>query len=290
MKIQLNNCRTALLIMLLYLASACSSNTQQGNTDDGTVATSDTALKTKELQKAKKIIYALPSPHEVASLLIEQSNTRFNESLLNSLKNLSLYSTNRSMAMNLGIYSADISYASVYDQNQIVINYMATAKKLAKSLGILDVVGEGTVNQLKDNINNRDAIVNILTQTFMNSDSYLKDNERHEVAAMIVVGGWLEGLYLATQLTGKSVTKNPKLVGKIIDQSLSHELMLNMLTDYRKDKDISMLLTEMQSIKPLYDKLQTSVQGKDASQTDGKVFKDFCDNIEKIRNDYVKLN
>ena len=47
------------------------------------------------------------------------------------------YVTNKSMALNLGIYTCDLSFASLYEQTQLIIDYMNAAKKMADGLGIL---------------------------------------------------------------------------------------------------------------------------------------------------------
>ena len=49
----------------------------------------------------------------------------------------------------------------------------------------------------------------------MNSNSFLKENDRAETAAIILVGGWLEGVYIATKIA-KATSSNKELVGIII--------------------------------------------------------------------------
>lgn len=101
----------------------------------------------EDISTAKQIFYSLPSPLESA-MIIKSSGAVFEEKLLNPISNTSKYTTNRNMALNLGIYTTDLSYASLFDQTQITIKYMDAAKKMADGLGILDAIDNNTIDRL----------------------------------------------------------------------------------------------------------------------------------------------
>lgn len=238
----------------------------------------DTTTK-EALTKARYVLYSLPSPLEIAKL-IKESGCTYNPEILNPTGNVDTYVTNKSMALNLGIYGADLSYVSLFDQTQASIDYMTASRKLADGLGILDAINDSTIQALRQNINNRDAIVNIISQTFMNSDSYLKENQRDEVAAMIVVGGWIEGLYLAIQLTENSLSNNEVLIKRIIDQKLSLLLTINLLELYKNNENISAILNDMKAIKAVYDEI-------DEEDLNKENFEKLANKVELIRNSYT---
>jgi hypothetical protein len=74
------------------------------------------------INQAKQIFYAMPSPLETA-MLVKSAGAAYDEDLLNSIDNAGNYTTNRSMALNLGIYTCDLSFASLFDQTQTSISY-----------------------------------------------------------------------------------------------------------------------------------------------------------------------
>ncbi len=213
-----------------------------------------------DIDKAKKIFYSLPSPLETA-MLIKSAGANYDEELLNSLDNVDNYSTNMSMALNLGIYTTDLSFASLFDQTQTSIKYMEAAKKMAEGLDITDAINSETIKNLEENLNNRDIIMDIISETFLNSSSYLKENDRQSVAAIVLVGGWIEGLYIATQLVGDNLTEN-KLVDRISEQKLSFNLVQRMLEDNRvdesgeEDEDIVNLMVQLKKLKTVFDKVK----------------------------------
>ncbi|PKP20943.1 MAG: hypothetical protein CVU05_07940 [Bacteroidetes bacterium HGW-Bacteroidetes-21] len=55
-----------------------------------------------EFNKAKQVFYSLPSPIETA-MLLKRAGAKFNPQFLNKVENLANYTTNRSMALNLGV-------------------------------------------------------------------------------------------------------------------------------------------------------------------------------------------
>src|SRR6266702_3622370 len=121
---------TPLIIGAAFLIVSCSSG---GNKNNAVVSVDSAELEKdifSDISHAKQIFYSLPSPLESA-MLIKTSGASFNDKFMNPLNNTSKYTTNKSMALNLGIYITDLSYASMFDQAQTTIKYMEASKKMA---------------------------------------------------------------------------------------------------------------------------------------------------------------
>jgi hypothetical protein len=255
-----------LLFLLITAFSACKSDKSK---DKGKEVSLEDFISGEDvfddIDKAKKIFYSLPSPLETA-MLIKSAGGEYNEFLLNPLSNVDKYTTNKSMAINLGIYTTDLSFCSLFDQTQTSLNYMEATRKLADAMDIKDAIDEETMTRLEENLNNRDVVMDIISETFLNSSSYLKENERQSVAAIVLVGGWIEGLYLATQLVGDKPIEDNKLVDRIAEQKLSFSIVDRMLEDNKVNEkgeenlDIVNLMNELQGLRVAYSKIvvQTS--------------------------------
>ncbi len=209
-----------------------------------------------ELNKTKQVFYSLPSPIETA-LLLKRAGAKFNEDYLNSVDNISKYTTQKSMALNLGVYSADLSFVSMFDQSQLSVKYLSATKKLADELGVLNAVDQSIFERMDSNIDNTDSLMEIISETFMNSDSFLKENDRTETAGILLVGGWIEGLYIATQIA-KSTESNSEIIDRVIDQRLSLSTLMSLLEEYPNNADVKDILNELKEIKILYDKINVS--------------------------------
>ena len=195
MSVALLNFKTLRILTLAGLASlfvGCTSNGGSSDNDDTISVDNEALQKEKILKDAKKVMLSLPSPIETA-MLIKRAGAKYNESLLNPTSNASNYTTNKSMAIAMGVYGADLSYASIFDQTQTVMKYMATSKKLADALGLLSSIDQNIIKRMESNVNDRDSIIRIISETFMNSNSSLKEDNRPALAALILTGGWIEG-------------------------------------------------------------------------------------------------
>jgi hypothetical protein len=283
----------------LIAVSGCRSCNKASNQEANSEVDTDVL---DDISQAKKIFYSLPSPLETA-MLIKTAGATYNEKLLNPLSNVSGYTTNKSMALNLGIYTTDLSFASLFDQTQTSINYMQAAKKMADGLGILDAIDNNTIQKLEENVNNRDVIMDIISETFMASSSFLKENDRTAVAAIVLVGGWLEGLYIATQLVDPSNIKNNKLVERIIDQKLSFDIVLKLLNENKENPDVTTLTTEMNELKQIFNKIDiktskiqvvpdknsnvTTLKSVSTVNVTTETFKELTEKVKAIRNNFI---
>ena len=263
----------------------------------------DNAAVYEDIKKAEKIFYTLPSPLESA-MIIKSTGAVFNEQLLNPSENANKYITNRSMALNLGIYTCDLSYASLYDQTQLIINYMNAAKKMADGLGILDAISEDDINRLEENINNREVIMEIVSQTFLNSNTYLEDNGQQAVAAMVLTGGWIEGLYISTRLIDLKDFRKNTLVDRIVDQKLSIENLISLLRKNEGHPAVDELLIQINKIKAVFDKINiettpvepeydqdanvTLLKSKVSSNLTPQLFNELSAIVADIRGTFVK--
>ncbi len=260
MSVRLLNLKTIRFIALAGLTSllvGCNSNGSGSDSDDTISVDNETLQKEKILADAKKVMYSLPSPIETA-MLIKRAGAKYNEDLLNPTTNAPNYTSNKSMSLAMGVYGADLSYASIFDQTQTVMKYMATSKKLADALGLLSSIDQSIIKRMENNVNDRDSIIRIISETFMNSNSSLKEDNRPALAALILTGGWIEGLYIATSVT-KS-TKDKELIERIVDQRLSFNEMTKLLESNSDNPDCAQVLASLAPVKAAFDaiKVQTS--------------------------------
>jgi len=293
-----------LVVLFAGLLTSCRSGGKKVQEDmDEVKVVPDNAAIYEDIKKAEKIFQALPSPLESA-MLIKSAGAQFEESLLNPVENTKNYITNKSMALNLGIYTCDLSFASLYDQTQLIINYMNAAKEMADGLGILDAIEKETLDRLEENINNREAIMEIVSETFMNSNSYLEENGQPAIAAIVLAGGWMEGLYISTRLVNMDDFDGNKLVGRIIDQKLSVGILLNLLEGSKGNPAIDELMLQISKVKEIFDKisLQTSPVRPEYDQETNvtllrsevktdmtpEVFTELAANVAEIRSTFVK--
>ncbi len=294
-------------IFPLFLFNACNSCNRQSEDEKTEQKILESVPLNQQLMedfnKSKLIFYSLPSPLETA-MLIKRTGVGFDRSLLNPVESISQYQTNLKMALNLGVYSADLSYSSLFDQSQTTIEYMGNAKKLAENLGIMGSVDESTIRKLEENMNNRDAVMDIISETFMSSNAYLSENNRAATSVMVLAGGWIEGLYLATQLACNDQENNKRLMDRIVYQKLSLYTLLNMMESYDKDPHVSLLIDKFKQLRIIFDDIKientsdveastdsgkhiTTIKAQSETYMEPAVFDELCKKVLELRTDFV---
>ena len=126
---------------------------------------------------------------------------------------------------------------------------MEASKKMADGLGIIDAIDKETMNRLEENINNRDVILDIISETFMSSTAFLKENDRQPLATIALIGGWIEGLYLSSELVGSDKIENNKIVSRMVDQKLSLEMVIKLMDGNKNNADIKEIYPSIEQIK-----------------------------------------
>ena len=126
----------------------------------------------KRTEKLKKIFRAAPSPMETARI-VQKTGAQFDEKNLHSAMAAGNYVTSDKQAINLGIYGADLSYATIFEENAISISYLDVVKSLASELGIGDVLGYDMIERAESNRTRQDSLVSIVSEAFfeMNQNS-----------------------------------------------------------------------------------------------------------------------
>lgn len=250
-----------LLIVLGLLSGivSCSNSDKKSSTSTEDAVDQELQEKQQVVNDVKKVMYSLPSPVET-TLLLKKAGAGYDESLLNPTSNSNKYNTDKQKALNLGVYGADLSYASIFEQDQTIMQYMNVSKKLAIGLDLLAAIDQSIIDRLEANHDNRDSVIRIISETFLNSNSTLKEDNRPEMAALILAGGWVEALYLATQLT-KDVVKDKDLVERIVEQKLSFGEMEKLLGVYTDNPDIAEVLTQLQPISQAFNAIEIVKSG-----------------------------
>lgn len=290
----------SILCILMFFAVFIFSCTNPNNDTENSETVYDIDSLSKIKENVVKVFYSLPSPIEMTSLF-KQSGVMYNSEILNSPENVSKYYTNKSLALNLGIYGADLSFSSMFNQQQKTIEYFTAIKKISTKLDVIGAVSDSLFDVIEENLNNTEKMMKIVSETFFSSDAYLKESNREEIATFVVVGAWVESLYIAIKLTETASGDKEKLLTRIIDQRLSLETLLLLLEGYKSSEDIQSLVVDMQSLQASFDKMviieKIEVYDKYADimrlktitklNTSPELFAELLDNVNTIRNSYV---
>ncbi len=237
-------------------------------------------IKKVELEQKESIegqiesnVYPLPTSAEVIQMLT-QLEVGYIFGITNPVENSKKYFSSTAKAINLGVYGGDLSYATLYNIQQEVINYLDAIRILANELNMSQIYDETLYDRIKLNFDNRDELVKILTEAFDKTYAYLSDNDQQTLALLVVGGAWVEGMYLTTHVS-EAAYQVAGISKNLIEQKKSFELYLEVTKPYENDPAIKDFLTKLEPIKAVYSTLGTSLTEQN--------IKDITKAIELVR-------
>lgn len=254
---------------VLVAATLAGCGTEPAAQDQLNVDAAADSTKAERMAKTKKIFYNIPSPMETAALL-KKAGAQYNSKILNDVKNVDKYTAASQQALNLGVYGADLSYASVFNHTQESMFYTSCSRKLADRLGVTNAFSDSTLELMQSKMNDRDALLNVISETYWDVDAYLKDNGRDNISALMIAGGWVEGLFIATQISASSDT--PELRQRIAEQKHSLKDLVGLLASYEvEDTRLTGVKADLNSLQELFAKVATPEPGANSNTgADGK--------------------
>lgn len=248
MRLRMTGALIALSLGSLVLFS-CGAGNQTA--DQPAVEANMDSLQRARMEELQKIFFSIPAPMEMASL-IKGMGYSYDGSMLNPIEGATRYTGEVSQAVNLGIYGADLSYASMFEQRQESMNYLAAAQRLAREMGVDGALNDEIIERLQANQESRDSLLKIVSEAYSDLNGYLKENNRIEVSALVVAGGWLEALYLSTRYAEND---NPELNKRIAEQKYSLTNLINYFNEFGEHEKLAGMKADLLVLQALFDKV-----------------------------------
>lgn len=251
---------TLLVFSFTFLLFACNTSP----TPEKDVVLTDTMIAEKDPVvidpgKFDMVISDIPFPFEILDNLY-QNHIPFNQKILNNTGNASKYSKYNMKALNLGIYGADLSYAVTFEQFQQIGTYVKTTKKLAEELNIPLAFNEDMMDKYNKFKDNKDSLTKVVYDSYTRVDNALKSDERIGMAALVVTGSWLEGLYLSTRtfVDAPKTDENVGLYKIIAEQKKSLSIVIKLLEEYKADPYFAGLIGDLKEITSEYNHITSN--------------------------------
>ncbi len=244
------------ILFLLLLSVILSCQSRKGKLADAELDILDSLEIAADLQISEEaldeIVQSVSSPIEMAALIME-IGTPFSLDYLATTDFVDRYNTSFQMAYSLGVFGADLGYLNIYNKNTQIVDYLTAINKLADGIRVGQFFDFSTLKRLATSRENIDSLMYISVNSFNNIDSYLRENNRGHLSALMITGVWIESMYLATQVANQ--TPNPALSERIGEQKLNLNNLFLILNPYKSQQQIADLLAQMNEIKEVFDQV-----------------------------------
>ena len=192
----------------------------------------------------------ITSPVEIANLL-QVLAVPFSPDYLASSIDANKQQTAFDKAFTLGILGADLGYLNMYEKTGSSLDILSSIRKLAEGIRVGQFFDFETIKRLSLNKSNLDSLLLLSIDSYTEIDKYLRDNDRGHLSSLMIIGVWLEGQYLATQVVKEY--PDPILRDRIGEQKIILNDLIMLANPYcNRDTEFGSLCKNLQLIKEKY--------------------------------------
>lgn len=300
MRIHLHLQRSVYLCLCLFLLAACGDG-QKKQEDDvaGEVQFSD--AEQKLIKDISKVISDLPPPSIVPNTLMKLGS-EYDPDLVNSIDKIEAYQTDEDKAaLNLGVYATDVGYQVAYQQVEESLSHMEALQRLAETVGVSTAFDISLMEDYEKSMNDPDALTKLLNETMLLAEKRLESSDRLGMAALVLSGSFVEGLYLVINIieeyegAGLSAQeRNEKLqplVKIILEQRKPLDDVIALMKDIPNHGGVTGMISELEILKILYDndlsEIEEAMDGDTNYVIPPDMLRDITSEVKRIRQEIV---
>lgn len=258
------NLRNAFVIAISLVWISCGGGDKEEETPDVTDTISEeldtTSGDINEIAEFKFHIFVgnIPSPLETM-VKLPTNGVAFNKDLVVPSDKISKYATLSEKAVAYGMFGTDLGYVTVYGQSDMITDYFANTRELAEGIGAGENFNRLLTDRFTKNIENRDSLLVLMDKAIGESEDYMKNNQRLELASLMMVGSWLESQYiLLSSLGGKDTSSAAGLFEKLPQQKNHLKSLIDVLKEQKESADAANMIKTLQPLVPEFDKITTA--------------------------------
>jgi hypothetical protein len=258
--------RVFLLLIVLFVFFSCRNSSKK---TDGFVFPEADSVPLSEAEKLSPEAIAdisrnISSPVEIANLL-QLLEVPFSQNYIAASIDANRQSTNFDKALKLGILGADLGYLNMYEKTGSSLDVLSSIRKIAEDIKVGQFFDFESIKRLSQNKSNLDSLLFISIDSYTQIDNYLRTNDRGQLSALMIIGVWIEGQYLATQVVNQFPDK--RLSDRIGEQKIILNDLLLLISPYcNRGSEFTSLCKDLYNIKDKYREIRiTYTQGDPVS-------------------------
>ncbi len=237
-------------------------------------------------ESTRFIFYNMFLPCEMV-YIFRDTDLSFDQNLVNNPENAGKYSANHKRAVNLGVYGVDLGYLRINNEPQKMKDYGMVINKMANDLGIPDEHVNHAMGYLRSETSDIDSLYEMTCELFEITDSYLNSNERQNISALIILGGWIEALYITSHLVESNIPE--EIMNRVARQKYSLKSLISLLKMYEDNMAVTNYLVMLKSLQKVYDEVDLYYEDENDIEIDTINKKIYTDKARSNINEELFL-
>jgi hypothetical protein len=96
-------------------------------------------------------------------------------------------------------------------------------------------------------------LIQLMNKAFTQMEDHLRADGRESTAGLIVMGGWVEAMFIATQVVYDPSNPDPEVVQKIAEQKYTLTSLLSFMKNYYDDPVVVYYTKKLKFLKNYFD-------------------------------------
>lgn len=248
------------LLLALFTGALLVGCGGDGSGTDGSGTGADTLDTVAHGGKASLVkvggkLFNVPSPVETA-LLIKKSGMAYQKDRTLAMDAGDKLSGKMERGLALGAYGADMAYVTIHRDGARALSTLQAIEKLGTALEMSNAFDRALIDRYRSNLNNEDSLLQMSGDAFRAADQYLKGNDRNDLSAVILAGGWIESMHLILAET----TLNDQLATRVGEQKRTITDLIGLLTESDKEGQCAALVEKLKAVQAVLSTVSTMYQ------------------------------
>jgi hypothetical protein len=243
-----------IIAILLFILSSCTNTSKkQEEENDSLIVNEDKEVVIEELAG-----YPLPTAYEITEL-VYNAGAPYSLDLSNDPAKAEEYITQRDKALNLGVYGTDLCYASTHAMKHPTMLYLEASKILIDELGIATTFNTDYAERIEKNLDDRDSVINIVSDSFYDTWNYLIKNKQDVLARLVVCGSWIEGIYITSYIAKNTARDNTEFLEILATQKNSLNNLVTLMEPVKDLDEVSEVFKGLFDLQDIYKDVDDSL-------------------------------
>ena len=242
-----------LIILFLVFTLSCRNRTKEKESFIPVFSTyKPDSINKNNIPPKDEIFYGILTPVEICTIF-NRLEIPHNNEILNPVSNKDQYLSSSKASINTGVYGVDFGYLKLFGVGQEMIDCMVTIRDMSNKLGVPDKYLTEPLKRINNDISESDTILSLMNDAYIKIEAHLREGGRESTAGLMVMGGWVEAMYIATQLVYNSEKPDPEVIQKIAEQKYTLTTLLSFLKNYYDDPVVVYYSKKLKYLKNYFD-------------------------------------
>ncbi len=254
-----------IIAVILFTLAGCK-NAQKNQVEDASslVVTEDKETVIEELSG-----YPIPTAFEITEL-VYKAGAPYILNLSNDPGKAGDYITQSDLALNLGVFGTDLCYASTHGMKHWTMLYLEATKALIDELGISTPFNVNYANRIERNLDERDSVINIVSDSFYDTWNYLVTNQQDILARLVVCGSWIEGIYTTTNIANTS-RDNTEFLKILAHQNNSLDKLVTLMEPVKDLENVTAIFKGLFDLQDIYESVGDALTAEQLEKISEKI-------------------